>query len=228
MNALPFDAVIFDLDGTLVATDSFWVVAADRGARVAFEELGIRRELPTAREWMALVGTPLASGFERLFPDLSGLERERVMARCVEESHAAMRAGGAVEMPGAREVLRELRARGVRLGIASNCAKAYLDSMLRMLKLGELVDEARCLQSPGVAKKADMLADLLETFGTTSAVMVGDRASDGEAARANGLPFVHLASGFAPPGERIECDARIGALAELLPTLERGASWARR
>lgn len=228
MGTLPFAAVIFDLDGTLVATDSFWIVAAERGARRAFGELGIERELPTAREWMALVGQPLASGFERLLPELPEVQRERVMARCVEESHAAMRAGGAVEMPGASEVLRELRARGVKLGIASNCAKAYLESMLGMLRLGELVDEARCLQSPGVADKADMLADLLETFGTTSAVMVGDRASDGAAARANGLPFVHLASGFAPEDERIECDARIGALAELLSTLERGLGGLRR
>jgi hypothetical protein len=68
------------------------VVAFRRGARRAFEELGIERELPTAREWMALVGQPLASGFERLFPDLRPEQRERVMASCVEETSEACEA----------------------------------------------------------------------------------------------------------------------------------------
>ena len=67
----PFEAVLFDLDGTLVATDRFWVPAARVGAKRAFAELGLDRELPTAEEWMGLVGLPLAEGFDVLFSDLS-------------------------------------------------------------------------------------------------------------------------------------------------------------
>jgi phosphoglycolate phosphatase-like HAD superfamily hydrolase len=225
MEPLLFDAVVFDLDGTLVATDSFWLVAAERGARRAFAELGLARELPTAAEWMGMVGLPLAQGIANTFGDLDEAQRDRVLQRCVEETHAALQAGGAALLDGALELLRELAARGIQLGIASNCSQAYLDAMLRDLRLGEFVREARCLQSPGIASKSEMLADLLLTFVTRSAVMVGDRASDGAAARANGLPFVHIASGFAPASEVIPSDATIHSLRELVPQLQRRARW---
>jgi uridine kinase len=128
-------------------------------------------------------------------------------------------------MPGALETLVQLRDAGVSIGLASNCGRGYLEHMLRALPLGEHVTAARCLDSPGVQDKSGMLGQLLEQFGTRSAVMVGDRRTDAEAARANGLPHVHLASGLAPEGETVDCEARIDVLAELLPRLSRRDAW---
>lgn len=222
---LLFDAVIFDLDGTLVATERFWIAAANKGAQRAFAELRLSRAMPSPAEWLSMVGLPLERGFELVFADLSAAQRARVMELCVEEEHAALRAGGAAPMPGAFETLAELRARGIRLGIASNCSQSYLTSMLDDLGLRTFVDEARCLESRGIRTKTDMLADLLATFGTRSAVMVGDRAGDAHAAHANGLPHVHLKSGLAPRHESVQAEAQIGALPELAPRLCRRASW---
>lgn len=216
----PFDAVLFDLDGTLLATDRFWIPAARVGARRAFEELGLDRELPDAEGWMSLVGLPLAEGFDLLFPDLSPEHRARVMECCVEEEHFALEAGKAVLLPGVRDALHELRERGVRLGIASNCAQAYLDAALERVGLGEFIEEGRCLETPGIRNKAGMIEDLLLTFGTRSAVFVGDRDGDRAAAHENGLPHLHLESGFAPRGETIDCEARLADFGELLPRLE--------
>ncbi len=225
-----FDAVVFDLDGTLAATERYWVAAAARGAQRAFDELGLARTPPSAAEWMAMVGSPLERAFERTFADLSPAQRARVLALCVEEEHRALAAGGAAPMPGAFEVLRELRSRGVRIAIASNCSSQYLEALLDGLRDGEetlrsFVDQARCLQSPRVHDKSDMIRDLLESFATRSAVMVGDRASDAEAAHANALAHIHVASGFASADERVECEATVGGLDQLLAALGGRARW---
>jgi phosphoglycolate phosphatase len=221
----PFDAVLFDLDGTLVATDRFWVGAAGRGCRRAFEELGLERRPPDEAGWMSLVGLPLREGFRALFPDLAPAQLAVVMEHCVAEERAALADGGAELLPGAREALRELRRLGVRTAIASNCEAPYLDAMVAGLALDELVDEAYCLDTPGIASKAEMLARLLEVFGTRSAVMVGDRYTDAEAARKSGLPHVHLARGFAQAGEHIEADAVLGGLGGLLERLRGRERW---
>lgn len=221
----PFDLVIFDLDGTLVATERFWTAAADAGARRAFAELGLSRPLPTAEQWMGMVGLALETAFERVFPDLDPASRARVMQRCEEAEHEALRAGGAALMPGASECLDALAARGVRLGLASNCGTPYLEHMLSALSLSRWIGEARCLGTPGMHSKADMIADLLRTFGTRSAVMVGDRATDAEAARANAIAHVHLTQGFAPRGETIDADAVLADLTRLVPRLEGRTRW---
>ena len=111
---LLFDAVLFDLDGTLVATDRFWVQAARTGARRAFEELGLDVRLPSAEEWMSLVGLKLEDGFRALFPDLEQDARRAVWEACTEEEERLLQAGGAVLMPGAGAALAALAEAGVR------------------------------------------------------------------------------------------------------------------
>lgn len=227
-----FDAIVFDLDGTLVATDRFWVDAARAGAKRAFHELELDHDMPSAEQWMMVVGLPLARGFELLFPDLPAESRAHVMRRCVEEENRALRAGQAALMPGAADTLSELRARGVRLGIASNCGQSYLDTVMNELGLGRFVEAARCLDSPRVQSKGGMVADLLDAFQTRAAVMVGDRLSDRDAAWENGLPHVHVtrgfaryASGTAGGGEEVNCEAVIDDLSELVPRLARRGAW---
>ena len=220
-----FDAVVFDLDGTLVATDRFWVEAARTGARRALAELGIERELPSGAEWMSLVGLPLSEGFALLFPDLAPPARALLQRRCVEEEERALRDGQAALLPGVPEVLGELAGRGLKLGIASNCGRDYLRTMLVELGLERWVREARCLDTPGMRSKSAMVGDLLESFGTRAAVMVGDRQGDRDAAWANGLPHVHSARGFAQHGEDLACEAVIEDMGELVGLLERRAQW---
>ena len=224
-DALLFEAVLFDLDGTLIATESFWPRAAREGARRAFAELGLEREIPTSADWMSLVGHPVAPGFERLFPDLSTTQRERVLELCIEEEHGAMRSRGVSLLPGVERTLIELRERGLHIGLASNCGQGYLDIALGELGLSQWIEEGRCLDSRGVHNKADMISDLLLTFDTRRAVMVGDRAADRDAAWANGLPHLHLAQGYATAGEEVAAEAALDGMDELVPRLQERRNW---
>ena len=223
--SFPFDAVLFDMDGTLVATDRFWVQAARTGARRAFAELGIDPPMPSAAQLTSQTGRPLAEVFPSLFPDLDAAAVLHIQEACLAEERRLLEAGGAALMPGAWEVLQTLKRAGVHLGIASNCTEGYLRHMVRALRLDEVIDEVRCLDSPGVAEKADMIEQELTVFDTRSAVMVGDRRLDREAAWANGLPHVHCAFGFAPADEAVGAEGRIEDLGELPDLLEGRRRW---
>ena len=214
-----WDAVIFDLDGTLVATDRFWPDAARAGALRAFAQLELDRELPTSEEWMSLVGLPLSEGFDQLFEDLDPSKRAVVLECCVEEEHRLLQEGRAGLLPGVCEALESLHASGKKIGIASNCSQAYLEAMLTGAGLGRWVHESRCLESPGIRNKADMVGELLIEFRTRKAVMVGDRDGDRLAAWANGLPHVHLTRGYASDGERVPAEAILPGMDALLPRL---------
>lgn len=218
-SGFPFDAVLFDLDGTLVATDRFWPDAARAATLRYFADEGIERAVPTTADWMDMVGKPLEDAFEETLPDLSPDRLRGLMAACVEEEHARLARGEARTLPGVDEALQALSGAGVRLGIASNCGPDYLDVMMDGLGLARWIDEGRCLRMPGIVNKADMVADLLEVFGTRSAVMVGDRPGDRDAAWANGVPHVHIPRGYGVRPEDVAAEAVLDGMDQLVPTL---------
>ena len=83
-----FAAVIFDLDGTLVATDQFWIPAARAATRRVFAERGITLEQPSGNEWMRLVGYPMRVGLRIVLPDLDDDSMDALHIACIEEEEA--------------------------------------------------------------------------------------------------------------------------------------------
>ncbi len=219
---IPFEAVIFDLDGTLVATDQFWIPAARAATRRVFAERGITLEQPSGNDWMRLVGYPMRVGLKIVLPDLDDESMDALHDACIEEEEKELRKGRAALLPGCREMLQVLVDRGVQLGIASNCGKDYLVHMMEALGLQEWIQEARCLDTPGIRTKSEMVADLLLNFGTKSAVMVGDRAGDMAAGRASDLPCIAYTGAFGDPIDAMGADAEIVHLDELVGLLEGG------
>ena len=119
---------------------------------------------------MGMVGLPLDEGFDKVFDDLPPDQRAHLMAACVREEHRLLDEGRAGLLPGTEAALEHLQEGGVRMGIASNCSQAYLDAMMTGMGIGRWIEEGRCLDSPRISNKADMVQDLLLTFGTRSAV----------------------------------------------------------
>ena len=224
--------VVFDIDGTLQDTLSWWPALCNR-ARVDFaRERGFAVELLSDDDCNAVVG-----GGAELWPSLLPPEHRQLAADfssfVIEREVALLNDGTDRLFPGTRELLRELQDDGVSIALASNCGRQYLEAFVVGQSVAEWVSEAHCLDgywtgvdgfrpSP-VADKSQMLGAVLLSFrhkaAELRAVMVGDRKSDAQAAADQRIPFV-LRLGWHQPDELGE-QAAVGDARELGVVLPR-------
>ena len=205
----PADArlVVFDIDGTLLATDTFWLDVGRRAVASVYARHEIVRDLPADARFLDAIGMPMEAFWDHVLPeDLRALGAE-VEGAAEDLEEAAFAKGLGAMYPGARRLLEDLHGAGRSIGLASNCSGRYLDAFVRSFSLGPWIAAARCADHPGIASKGDMLKEIIAETGEKRAVMIGDRDSDREGARAASLPFVLFAGGFArtavSDGERV-------------------------
>jgi phosphoglycolate phosphatase-like HAD superfamily hydrolase len=199
-------AAIFDMDGTLVDSEALAFRAAEEGLRDYWARRGLPPRIPSRAEIRALVGLPSLEYFGRLLPEERRGDAAEVRLLVAHREVDRLRAGEGRLYPGIVESLAALRAGGWRLGLVSNCGRIYFSANLEHLGLGRLFDCAFCLDDR--PSKAESVGAALERLGAARGVMVGDRAADLEAGRANGLRTVGCAWGFAAAGELDGADAR--------------------
>lgn len=209
-DAVPFDAIVFDLDGTL------W----DATATVARAwDAVVRARLPGCRGIdqaviRSVAGLTHAALSRAVFPDLPEGERERLMQECYATDRAWLRRDGALLYPGVTEGLRALAAR-YPLAIVSNCERGYIETFYAVTGLGPRFQDAECHGRTGKSK-AENLADVVRRQSFARPVYVGDTAGDESAAAEAGVPFIHAAYGFGQPVKRCLSFADFPALTRYL------------
>jgi HAD superfamily hydrolase (TIGR01509 family) len=119
-------AVLFDMDGTLVETEEYWGEALFELARRLGGEL-------SAPARAATVGTSLRTSLGVVYADL-GLrgDESRLAAdtRWIEDRVAALMAAGVHWRPGARELLAAVRAAGVPTALVTTTSRRLADLVL--------------------------------------------------------------------------------------------------
>jgi phosphoglycolate phosphatase len=205
------DAVVFDLDGTLwdtsVACAVGWNRVIDRHA-IAFRPI-------TEDDVRSVAGRPHDECIRTVFDGLDDAEvRILIDETMIEDNDIVADAGGTL-YPGVGDVLRRL-ARRYPLFIVSNCQSGYIERFLAWSGFGPLFRDVECWGNTN-RPKSENLRSVIERNGLRNPVFVGDGDGDRDAARANGIPFVHVAYGFGTcaPGERCvqtfaELEAAIG------------------
>ena len=165
------------------------------------------------------LGAPAVELGRELFPDLSAEQHQAFSRELEAELGTTAVVRGVGVMPGALSMLERLHGQGLSLGVATNAGQSYLDLVLSEpsqggLGLGRFIEAGRCLDSPRVMDKSDMLEQLMDLFGAESGLLVGDTDGDARAAEAAKLPFVHFAGSGASRPEGVPVMGSIRAWGE--------------
>lgn len=195
----------FDLDGVLYSSEPFLGAAYREAiANVNARRPGAFRRVPATEEILAHVGWTIPVIFAHLFPDaaepaLAELHAETLEVIC---RRVANREG--VFYPHVAETLRALRDAGHALCVASNGRTRYVETVLATYGVAELFLPR--VTADDVGDKTAVLRHYMAivSAGPRRTVMVGDRSSDVDAARAVGCHFVGCDYGH---GHRAEIEA---------------------
>lgn len=205
------ECVAFDMDGTLLNSGDFGV----RAIRLAFERLMESGELPGLEtvpaddDIRAQIGKPPYEFYKALLPEPLKHKDSQLHAQAGANEREFLMQGTGHLFEGARDVLADLHARGLKLLLVSNCSTDYMDAVVEAFGLDELFAfRSPAGRSPDVSKPGELKRGLNE-IGVKVGVMVGDRVHDLQAARDNGLWFVGCTYGYGPREELAGADALI-------------------
>ncbi len=216
----PLEAVLFDLDGTLLDTALDIALALNR----ATAEFGWA-PIP-APEVRDMIGRGAPMLFERaanlqgraLTPELHGQMTERFFHHygALEETGECM----AQPYPGALEALRALHGAGLRIAVVTNKQQRFAEALLALRGLRPWVD---CVVGGDTCerRKPDPMPLLFacESLGVAPvrALMVGDSTNDVQAARAAGIPVLCVPHGYNEGRDPrdLPCDALVEHLGDL-------------
>jgi phosphoglycolate phosphatase len=218
-----FEAVIVDLDGTMVDTVGDFEVAL----RLALADFG---QPAVSREFIART---VGKGSEHLL--MQTLAEIGAPAALYEEvwvryqhHYVSINGEHSAVYPGVVEGLQALRAAGCRLACLTNKPNAFARPLLARKGLSGYFDHA--FGGDAFARKKPDPLPLLQTckaLGTAPSrtLMVGDSSNDAAAARAAGCPVVLVSYGYnhGEPVATAAPDAIVDRLDEIPALL---ASWA--
>lgn len=175
--------IMFDLDGTLLNTRGF-AVRALRSAVSEYNSSSSRAiTLPTDIEICSNFGVPANLYYRYLLRPWSHEAEVVVHNLVMEEQRSVFRSRDDVLFEGVSDLVRELKAEGRVIGVASSGSEAYLEAASGIQGLAGNVDFWHATSDDPIRQKSDAIRSMLNYAGCSSGAMVGDRATDIAAAR---------------------------------------------
>lgn len=191
---MPFDSLIFDIDGTL--WDSRALVA--QGYNIQLRREGLAHLCVTAEQLRPLFGKVMTEIADAILSSVPPEQRYDVMARCMETENRYLAENECrIGYDGVRETLEEL-AKQYRLFLVSNAQKGYCELCMDKLGLTALFSGHLCFGDTGT-EKGETILRLMRAHNIDAAVYIGDTQGDFEATRVAGIPFIYAAYGFGHP-----------------------------
>lgn len=204
----PLDTVVFDMDGTLVKSDVYSAAGVQDAIRSLFDELNIRKDVPSPAQIVARLGIDSDHFYRELLEHhaedhadrLRQLARQGILKRVSE--------GEGILFPNVEETLDRLREMGLKLGLVSSSSPEYFYTVNHYHGLDRHFDFRRCTGEREGATKKDVLADAIQTLGSRHTLMIGDRHQDIDAGIVHNCHTMGATWGFGAAGELNTADYR--------------------
>jgi phosphoglycolate phosphatase-like HAD superfamily hydrolase len=207
-------SIIFDMDGTLFQTEKILELSLED----TFNNLRRNNQWDTETPlnlYREIMGVPLPKVWETLLPNHSIEVREQVDSYFLNRLIDNIRNGKGALYPNTVEIFMFLKSIGCDIYIASNGLTEYLKTIVSQYRLDKWVTETCSIEQIGSLHKADLVKSIIEKYKITKGAVVGDRLSDFEAARDNGLISIGCSFDFSRQEELIQADMVIEDLGEL-------------
>ena len=207
--------VLLDLDGTL--TDP----ATGITNCIAYALTRVDVAAPSPNDLHFAIGPPLRGSFATLLKtnDTVLIERAMVLYR---ERFAETGLFENIVYNGVPEMLADLKMRNYRLLLATAKPHVYARRILRHFNIATQFDGIYGSELDGTRQhKADLLRYLLEreNIDPSSAVMIGDRHHDIDAARVHGCRAIGVTSGYGSAEELAHADRLCDSPAHIAETI---------
>ncbi|MGG4470610.1 HAD hydrolase-like protein [Paenibacillus alvei] len=216
-------SIIFDMDGTLFQTDKILELSLED----TFNHLRSLNKWDTVTpidKYRQIMGVPLPKVWEALLPNHSNEVREQTDAYFLERLIENIRSGKGELYPNVKEVFSYLKENNCSIYIASNGLSEYLNAIVNYYNLDNWVTETFSIQQIESLNKSDLVRTILVKYNITYGAVVGDRLSDINAAKDNGLVSIGCNFDFAQEDELSQAEVIIDDLIELKTILPKLAN----
>jgi phosphoglycolate phosphatase len=195
--------LLFDLDGTL--TDNYPGISRS----IVHALAGFGMKAPDEAALRHCVGPPLRETFARLLGTDDRARIESALAR-YRQRYAVDGWRENEPYPGIDQAIALLAAAGHRLYVCTSKPRVYAQRIVEHFGLARHFESLHGPELDGrFDDKAELMRHLLDAEGLDPAacVMIGDRAQDMRAARANGVDTLGVLWGYGSRAELIEAGA---------------------
>ena len=209
------DFTAFDVDGTLFSSEQIIHGVYVEGLKTYNGKYGSSLRVPAKEEIMKEIGKPIREIFDNLFGpgavlfEALALEIGKVLIKQVKEKKGLLYGG----VP---ETLARLHASGMKMAVASNGRREYIEAILSAYSIDSLFEPGIFVEGP-VKDKIGILQRYIDAHRLDPAktAMVGDRYTDLEAARETGCVFIGCLFGHADRKELEGADYFIEKFSDL-------------
>ena len=212
--------IYFDFDGTLHETALIY----QKALQAAYDALRSRVTLPERRfsleESSAWLGYTPPEMWEKFMPDLEPNLKNEASLKISQTMLQAIEMGEGRLYEGVEVVLQNLKQKGYRLKILSNCKESYRAAVVKAFQLDRYFDAFIAAETYDYLPKEEILkvVEGLDQEGAKAKIVafVGDRKADINAARFNELFSIGCLYGYGELDELIDADALIQDIIVLL------------